>query len=90
MKQPVPCILHTENWMSEKIIVHLLDLLAKIYQALNRCQTLNDWSAAVEYVVNTRVLGSELRPKQWRVPPSQNCTEVTRITLSNKTAPTFM
>jgi len=90
IKQAVPCILHLENRVSEKIIQHLLDVGAKIYQAMNRRQTLIDWSKLIENIVNTTILGTAVRPKQWRLPLSQDCKEVTRVTLSNKMARKFM
>jgi hypothetical protein len=90
IKQAVPCILHFENRVSEKIIVFILDVAAKLYQSISTRQSLADWSKIIEHLVNTVILGTAVRPKQWRLPLSQNSKEVTRVTLSNKTARKFM
>ncbi len=71
ISQAIPCIMHLENRVGEKLITVLLAMAADKHQQQNNARSLTRFSANIQHLVNTRILGSLMRPKQWKVPLSQ-------------------
>jgi hypothetical protein len=71
ISQATPCIMHLENRLGEKLITVLLARAAEKFQQRGNTRNLTRFAAQIQHIVNTRVLGSMTRPKQWKVPLSQ-------------------
>jgi hypothetical protein len=71
ISQAIPCIMHLENRVGEKLITVLLARAAEKFQQRGNTRNLTRFAAQIQHIVNTRVLGSMTRPKQWKVPLSQ-------------------
>jgi hypothetical protein len=76
IKQAIPCIMNCENRGGEKIITMLLSSGANKFQRENRAVTLDHYIERIENIVQTRILGTRTRPKQWRLPLNDRKTEV--------------
>ncbi len=76
IKQAIPCIMHCEKRGGEKIITMLLSSGANKFQRENRAVTLDHYIERIENIVQTRILGTRTRPKQWRLPLNDRKTEV--------------
>lgn len=64
--QAVPCILHLENRCGEKI---LKALLVEVIQMSGRTtQQENDLVEKIELLANTKILGNQWQPSNWRIP----------------------
>jgi hypothetical protein len=63
IKQAIPCIMHLENRVGEKIIMMLLSIGANRFQRENRTEYLERYAKAIERIVQRRILGTMLRPK---------------------------
>jgi len=83
IEQAIPCIMHLENRVGEKILTMLLSTGAKLYQERRSAGNIAEYIAQVERIVSTRILGTQWRPKQWRVPIKENCQEIASVSLSN-------
>jgi hypothetical protein len=68
IKQAIPCIMHLENRGWEKIITIRLSIGANKYQRENRTERLDGFVEQIESLVQTRILGTRVHPKQWRLP----------------------
>jgi len=90
IKQAVPCIMHTENWVGEKIATVLSAIGAAEYQSDRGSDNLDLYAQRVEEVVQTRILGTIHRPKLWRFPLKENRKEVAKVALSNKKTRQFI
>jgi hypothetical protein len=81
ISQAIPCIMHLENRVGEKIITVLL------VRATEKCQNGRTIGATflknVQDLVNTKILGSETRPKQWKVPLNEKGDSIAKVSLSN-------
>lgn len=71
ISQAIPCIMHLENRVGEKLITVLIARAAEKFQQRGNTRNLTRFAAQIQHIVNTRVLGSMTRPKQWKVPLSQ-------------------
>lgn len=72
ISQAIPCIMHLENHVVEKFITVLLARAAEKYQSRSNARTLDSrFLESIQGIVNSRILGSETRPKQWKVPLSE-------------------
>jgi hypothetical protein len=58
----IPCILHLENWIGEKIITMILRKGLDPYS--NRKE---DYISQMQQILWTQVLGTEESPSQWRL-----------------------
>jgi hypothetical protein len=76
IKQAIPCIMHLENRGGEKIITIGLSIGANKYQRENRTERLDGFVEQIENLVRTRILGTRVRPKQWRLPLNDEKKEV--------------
>jgi hypothetical protein len=83
--QAIPCIMHLENRVGEKLNTVLLAMAADKYRQRTNTTTLSTrFASNIQSIVNTRILGSAIRPKQWRVPLTEKGDAVTKVSLSNK------
>jgi hypothetical protein len=91
ISQAIPCIMHLENRVGEKLITVLLAMVADKYRLRTNMTTLNTrFASNVQSIVNTRVLGSLTRPKQWKVPLNQKGDAVMKALFSNKKTRLFI
>lgn len=89
ISQAIPCIMHLENRVGEKIITVLLSLGAELFQR-RRTKSLAVFASSIMRVVNTRVLGTLTRPKQWKMLLSKNNEAVLKVSLSNSKTRKFV
>lgn len=90
IEQAIPCIMHLENRVGEKLITILLSLGAEKFQRQRGVKNLSRFAANIQHIVNTRVLGSPNRPKQWKLPLCDAGDSVNKVSLSNKKTRLFM
>ena len=90
IKQVPPCIMHLENRIGEKIITMLIGYGAMRYQQRNTISTLKHYAKNIEEVVNTKILGTVHRPKQWKMTLSKDSKDIGPVSLSNKKTRRFM
>jgi len=91
ISQAIPCIMHLENSVGEKIITVLLARAAEKYQSRSNARTLDSrFLESIQGIVNSRILGSETRPKQWKVPLSEKGDSITKVSLSNNKTRLFI
>jgi hypothetical protein len=90
IKQAVPCIMHTENWVGEKIVTVLSAIGTADYQSDRGSDNLDLYAQQVEEVVQTRILGMIHRPKMWRFSLKENRKEIAKVALSNKKTQQFI
>ncbi len=76
IKQAIPCIMHLENRVGEKLITILLSIGGKRFQCESRVVSLDHYVERMHTIVSTQVLGTRLRPKQWKFPTSDDRKEV--------------
>ncbi len=67
ISQAIPCILHLENRVGEKLVTVLLAMAANKYQERSNCRTLTRFANIIQDIFNTRILGSFTRPSQWKL-----------------------
>ena len=84
IEQAIPCILHLENRVAEKIITMLLSLGAELYQQQRGVKSLTQYATGVQHLVNTTILGTRTRPKQWRLYLGKKNDTILKVSLSNK------
>jgi hypothetical protein len=82
IKQAIPCIMHLENQVEEKILTILLSIGANLYQRRRATSSIQNYIEEVERIASRVILGTEWRPNQWRVPLTEN-QELASISLSN-------
>ncbi len=90
IEQAIPCIMHLENRVGEKLITVLLSLGAAKFQRQRNIKRLARFASNVQHIINTRVIGTVLRPKQWKVPVNQAGDAVTKVSFSNKKTRLFI
>lgn len=88
--QAIPCIMHLENRVGEKLITVLLSMGAERFQKQRGSRSLTRFVTNIQHIVNTRILGTEARPKQWRVPLNEKGDSVNKVSLSNKKTRLFI
>jgi len=76
IKQAIVCIMHLENRVGEKLITILLSIGANKFQRENATESLARYVEEMENIVQTRILGTRLRPKPWRLPLNDQRKEV--------------
>jgi hypothetical protein len=89
ISQTIPCIMHLENRAGEKLITVLLALGADLYQKRHTRGLLN-LASSVQRIVNTRILGTLIHPKQWKMLLGKKNDSVLKVSLSNKKTRQFM
>lgn len=90
IEQAIPCIMHLENRVGEKLITVLLAIGAERFQRQRGVKSLSRFANNIQHIVNTRILGSPNRPKQWRVPLNDAGDAVNKVSLSNKKTRLFI
>ena len=71
ISQAIPCIMHLENRVGEKLITVLLAMAADRFQKRVKSRNLSTrFANNIQHIVNTRILGTVTRPKQWKLPLS--------------------
>jgi hypothetical protein len=88
--QAIPCIMHLENRVGEKLITVLLAMAAEQFHQERGVRSLNKFARYINHIVNTRILGTVVRPKQWKVPISDSGDSVVKVSLSNNKMRTFI
>jgi hypothetical protein len=88
--QAIPCIMHLENRVGEKLITVLLAMAAEQFHQERGVRSLNKFARYINHIVNTRILGTVVRPKQWKVPISDSGDSVVNVSLSNNKMRTFI
>jgi hypothetical protein len=89
ISQVIICVMHLENRVGEKLITVLLALGAKSYQKRHTRGLLN-LASSIQRIVNTRILGTIIRPKQWKMPLGKKNDTILKVSLSNKKTRQFM
>ena len=89
ISQVIPCIMHLENRVGEKLITVLLSLEAQLYQKRNT-SGLQLWAKSMQDLTNTRILGTLFHPKQWRMPLGDKNDTVLKVSLSKVKTRKFM
>jgi hypothetical protein len=90
IQQAIPCIMHLENRSGEKILTMLLSIGAETYQKRQVGAALKMYLEQVQQIVRTVILGTPWRPKQWKVPLTEDGDEIGKVSLSNSTTREFM
>jgi len=80
--QVIPCIMHLENRVGEKLFTVLLSLCAQLYQR-RHARGLFYLAKLIQEIVNTRLLGMLFCPGQWRMPLGEKNYTVLKVSLSN-------
>ena len=83
ISQVIPFIMHIENRVGEKLITVLLACGGEQYQKRNT-KGLLYFAAQVQSIVNTHILGTMSRPKQWKMLLGEKNDTVLKVSLSNK------
>jgi hypothetical protein len=81
ISQAILCIMHLKNRFGEKIITVLLARAAE--KRIGRTLSVA-FLQSIQNVVKTRILGTETRPKQWKVPLNEKGDSIAKVSLSNK------
>ncbi len=89
ISQIIPCIMHLENRVGEKLITVLLARASEAYQKRNT-RGLQCFAARIQEIVNTRILGTVYRPKQWKMHLGEKNDTVLKVSLSNKKTRQFV
>jgi hypothetical protein len=90
IEQAIPCVMHLENRVGEKIITVLLSMAAEQFQRRRNVKSLGRFAANVHHIVNTKILGTVVRPKQWKVPLNEAGDSVNKVSFSNKKTRLFI
>lgn len=90
IKQAIICIMHLENRTGEKILTMLLSIGVELYLKRRVGANLNSYIAEIERIASRVILGTQWRPKQWKVPMKENGEELASISLSNTKTRSFM
>ena len=84
LEQALPCSLHMENRVGEKLTKMLLLNALEERQFLEK-QELELFLVNFETIVNTQILGSFRKPSQWKVPRAKDSANIIgEINLDNK------
>jgi hypothetical protein len=91
ISQAIPCIMHLENWVGEKLITVLLAMPADVFRKKTNTTIINTiFANDIQSVVNTRVLGSIHQPKHWKMPFNEKGDCVCKVSFSNSKTRLFI
>jgi hypothetical protein len=90
IEQSIPCIMHLENRVGEKLITVLLAMGAERFQRQRGVKSLSRYAVNIQHVANTRILGSAARPKQWKVPLNDSGDSINKVSLATKKTRLFI
>ncbi len=76
IKQAIICIMHMENRVGEKLITVLIALGAARFQRDRSVTSLDRYVERIQHLVQRRILGTRIRPKQWKFPLKNDGKEV--------------
>jgi hypothetical protein len=82
--------MHLENRVGEKLITVLLAMAAEQFQRQRGVKTLGQFAVNIQHTVNTRILGTAARPKQWKVPLNEAGDAINKVSFSNKKTRLFI
>jgi len=68
----------------------LLAMGAERFQRTRGIKSLTRYATGIQHIVNTKVLGTLQRPKQWKVPLSDSGDKVNKVSFSNKKTRQFV
>ncbi len=89
--QAIPCIMHLENRVGEKMITVLLAMAADIFRKKTNTTTINTrFANNIQSMVNTRILGSIHCSKHWKVPFNEKGDCVSKVSFSNSKTRLFI
>ena len=81
--QAIPCILHLENRVGERILKMLLIEALEIRDG-EPSASIDEYSNTFERIINTEILGSHYAPSQWSIPKGSNGDMlIGKITMDN-------
>ena len=75
--------MHMENRVGEKLINMLLSIGAARFQSERQIVSLDGYIERIQMIVRCRILGTRLRPKQWKFPTKNDGKEVRSNVVSN-------
>jgi hypothetical protein len=84
ISQAIPCIMHLENRVGEKLVTVLLAMAANKYQQCTNTRSLTQFANTVQNVVNTKILCSLTRLLQRKLPMSVKSDQVSKVSFSSK------
>ncbi len=82
--------MHLENRAGEKLITVLLAFGAELFQRHCGVKSLTSFVQNIQHLVNTRILGTAQRPKQWRLYLGKKNDTILKVSLSNKKTKKYM
>jgi hypothetical protein len=84
----IPCILHLENRVGEKVITIILRKALDDYHGINT----EDFFNNINNTIRTKVLGTPESPSQWKLPTSKedNVVKIDKIQVRNNIARCFI
>ena len=88
--QAIPCIMHLENRVGEKLITVLLVMGAENFRTARGIKSLKRYCNSIAHIVKTKILGTVIRPKQWKVPVDDSGDSISKVSLSNKITREFI
>jgi hypothetical protein len=68
ISQAIPCIMHLENRVGEKLITVILAMAVERFHQERNIKSLSKFAVNISLIVNTKVLGTLVCPEQWKVP----------------------
>lgn len=90
IEQAIPCVMHLENRVGEKLITVLLAMAAEKFQRQRGVKNLGRFAVNIQHIVNTRILGTAAHPKQWKVPMNEAGDAINKVSFSNKKTRLFI
>ncbi len=90
LSQAIPCIMHLENRIGEKLITVILAMGADRFQRQRGIKSLSRFVTSVQHIVNTKILGTLQRPKQWKAPLNDAGDAISKVSFSNKKTRQFI
>jgi hypothetical protein len=73
-----------DDSVGEKLIMVILAMAAERFHLERNIKSLSKFAVNISRIVNTRVLGTLVCPRQWKVPINEAGDAVTKVSLSNK------
>jgi hypothetical protein len=85
LEQAIPCVLHLENRVGEKIVTMLLRDLVACHSSTSTAAVAT-LVKAIEKSINTTVLGTPEQPSQWRIDFDEKTKTIGDVSLTNSRA----
>jgi hypothetical protein len=84
ISQAIPCIMHFENRVGEKIVTVLLAMAANKYQERSNIRSLTQFATIAQNIFNTKILGRFDLFITLKLPMSVKGNQVSKVSFSNK------